>query len=64
MQINAMSEKCHQSEFLSTLLSSVDTDDLEFAKNKDDARKEQLITLNKVKAPRATVVCTHTGGLS
>ena len=36
-----MAEKCKQSELLSTL-SSVDTDDLEFAKNKDDARKEQL----------------------
>ena len=42
MQVNVMSEKCKQSELLSTLLSSADTDDLEFAKNKDDARKEQL----------------------
>ena len=64
MQANVMSEKCKQSELLSTLSSSVDTDDLKFAKNKDSARKVQLITLDKIKAPRATVVCTPIGSLS
>lgn len=44
MQINIMSEKCSQSEFLSALLSSVDTDDLGFTKNKDNARNEQFNT--------------------
>ena len=44
MQINVMSEKCYQSEVLSTLLSSVETDNLEFTKNKDNARNEQFNT--------------------
>lgn len=44
MQINIMSEKCYQSEVLSTLLLSVDTDNLEFTNNKDNARNEQFNT--------------------